>query len=36
MLQNFFRCLWDQINGKPGKRWEDDPWVWRVEFRRVT
>jgi hypothetical protein len=31
-----FRRLWDQINGKPGKRWEDDPWVWRVEFRRVT
>lgn len=27
---------WDSINGKrPGCAWADNPWVWRVEFRRV-
>lgn len=30
-----FRRLWDQINGKRAP-WESNPWVWRVEFRRVT
>ncbi len=31
---NFMR-LWDSINGKrPGCSWGDNPWVWRVEFRR--
>lgn len=30
-----FRNLWDSINGgKPGKTWQDNPWVWVVEFRR--
>ena len=33
-----FKNLWDSINGrgrKPGKAWNDNPWVWVVEFRRV-
>lgn len=31
-----FADLWDGINGKrPGASWADNPWVWRVEFRRV-
>lgn len=33
-----FINLWDSINGrgrKPGKAWDDNPWVWVVEFRRV-
>ena len=33
-----FKNLWDSINGrgrKPGKAWDDNPWVWVVEFRRV-
>jgi len=30
-----FQRLWDSINGKPGKRWEDNPWVWVVGFRRL-
>lgn len=31
-----FARLWDSINGeRPGCAWSDDPWVWRIEFRRV-
>jgi len=30
-----FAILWDAINGKRAP-WESNPWVWRVEFRRVT
>lgn len=29
-----FMALWDQINGKRSP-WLDNPWCWRVEFRRV-
>jgi hypothetical protein len=31
-----FRMLWDTINGGPWKCWEDNPWVWVVEFKRVA
>lgn len=32
-----FRTLWDSINGaRPGCSWDDDPWVWVVEFRGTT
>ena len=31
-----FMALWESINGdRPGCSWEANPWVWRVEFRRV-
>jgi hypothetical protein len=30
-----FSKLWDEINGKRAP-WADNPWVWRVEFRRLT
>lgn len=30
-----FAHLWDQINGERA-RWASDPWVWRIEFRRVA
>lgn len=31
-----FELLWESINGdRPGCSWEDNPWVWREEFRVV-
>lgn len=29
-----FERLWDHINGKRAT-WESNPWVWRIEFRRL-
>ena len=34
--QYSFQCLWDSINAKRGYPWKDNPWVWVVEFKRVT
>lgn len=32
-----FRHLWDSINGKkPGRAWDDNPWVWVIEFKRCN
>lgn len=31
-----FGTLWECINGKrPGCSWDDNPWVWRIEFSRI-
>jgi hypothetical protein len=30
-----FAALWDGINGKPGRRWQDNPLVWAISFRVV-
>ena len=30
-----FQSLWGTLNTKPPFRWEDNPWVWVVEFKRV-
>lgn len=32
--EHFIR-LWDQLNASRGCSWESNPWVWRVEFKRV-
>jgi len=33
-LKARFKMLWSFINGKkPGCSWEDNPWVWVVEFK---
>jgi len=31
-----FYCLWNSINAKRGYGWDVNPWVWVVEFRRVS
>lgn len=32
-----FATLWDELNGRrPDASWGFNPWVWRLEFRRVT
>ena len=32
--RNFFHDLWDSLNAKRGFSWDDNPWVWVVEFER--
>lgn len=29
-----FAGLWDCINAKKGYGWENNPWVWRIEFEK--
>lgn len=31
-----YRLLWDSINHKRGFGWDVNPWVWVIEFKRVT
>ncbi|WP_175984624.1 hypothetical protein [Burkholderia stabilis] len=30
-----FRTLWDGLNAARGHGWDTNPWVWRIEFRRI-
>lgn len=31
-----FKILWNGINEKRGYSWESNPWVWVIEFKRIT
>jgi hypothetical protein len=31
-----FGTIWKKINTEHGIRWEDNPWVWVVEFKLIT
>lgn len=31
-----FAGLWDSLNAKRGYSWESNPWVWVIEFRKVS
>jgi len=31
-----FARLWDDINAKRGCSWNENPWVWVIEFKRVA
>jgi hypothetical protein len=31
-----FSKLWDSINAKRGYGWDKNPWVWVIEFKRLT
>lgn len=31
-----FVRLWDSINAKRGFGWAENPWVWRIELRRIV
>ncbi len=30
-----FAGLWRSLNTKPGTTWEENPWVWAIEFKRI-
>jgi hypothetical protein len=31
-----FACFWDSLHKKPGERWDDNPEVVRIAFRRIN
>jgi len=31
-----FEWLWKEINAKRGYSWESNPWVWVIEFLRIS
>lgn len=35
-FEHEFKPLWDSINAKRGYGWDADPWVWVIEFKKVT
>jgi len=36
VARQWYQELWGKINGgKKGFAWSDNPWVWRIEFKRI-
>ena len=35
MARLHFKELWDSLNAKRGFGWAANPWVWKIEFRRM-
>jgi len=35
-FRDSFEALWDSINAKRGYPWSSNPWVWVIEFKRLT
>ena len=33
---DFFEYLWDSINFSRGYGWQTNPWVWRIQFRKIA
>lgn len=31
-----FHCKWDSLNAKRGFAWDENPWVWCIEFRKSS
>ena len=31
-----YHILWDSLNAKRGYAWESNPWVWVIEFKRLS
>lgn len=31
-----YEGLWDSINAKRGFGWATNPWIWRIEFKRIN
>lgn len=36
MQRMAFQELWDSLNAKRGFGWDTNPWVWVIEFKRLT
>ena len=31
-----YHILWDSLNAKRGYAWDSNPWVWVIEFKRLS
>jgi len=36
LYRDAFTELWDSLNAKRGYPWDSNPWVWVIEFKRIT
>ncbi len=36
IMRTSWKNLWDSINKKRGYGWDENPWVWVYEYKRVT